>query len=106
MIYSRSVQTVSHHPFQLGVLAVLQHKQPVAEGALRAEGLQTKMKRCCQVFLSAPLLQLLEPLLKRRYIQNKYERLAGNSFTCVSLWNVTYQGLGPRSDQKQKLHSC
>lgn len=46
-------------PCQLGVPAVLQGKGPVFGGALLAVGLQMKRKRCCQVFLSAPLVQLV-----------------------------------------------
>lgn len=69
--YRRSEPTVSHHPLQLGVPAVLQHKEPAAEGALQAEALQMRRKQCCQVFLSAPLLQLLEPLHKKKHIHKK-----------------------------------
>lgn len=47
---------MSHHPCQLGVPAVLQDREPVVGGALLAEGLQTRRRRCCQGFLSAPLV--------------------------------------------------
>lgn len=77
---------VSHHPCQLGVPAVLQDREPVVGGALRAEGLQTRRRQCCQGFLSAPLVQPLGELLRRHrerhtYIQWRYEFLTWPLYT-------------------------
>lgn len=50
------------HPCQLGVLAALQDRDPVAGGARLVEGLQMRRRQCCQGFLSAPLVRPLAKL--------------------------------------------
>lgn len=100
---------MSHHPCQLGVPAVLLDREPVVGEPLLAEGLQTRRKQCCQGFPSAPLVQpLLELLGRHRGRQSSRSGLWNIKvlFFLLQLHSVTYQEPGPRSDQKQRWHSC
>lgn len=63
---------MSYHPLQKVVPAVLLDMEPVVAGAQPAAGLQRRMRQCCRGLPSAPLLQLLDELLREGRVADFY----------------------------------